>query len=85
MALVYNNLLINMNSKKYQPFLLNLVSGRRRVLHADEFQFVRALIDGDKTTSDFSDNDAKIFHKLKSEKQFMDDAERKEIEEKLTE
>ena len=44
--LIYNNLLINGNSTKYQPFLLNLISGRRRLLMNDEIPLVKKMLDG---------------------------------------
>lgn len=43
--LIFINLLINNNSDKYKPFLLNLFSGRRRSLNNYEVDLVRSISD----------------------------------------
>lgn len=46
-VLIFNNLLINKNSDKFQPFLVNLLSGRRRLLNDHEIALVRSMGDKD--------------------------------------
>ncbi len=77
--LIYNNLLINGNSTKYQPFLLNLISGRRRLLMNDEIPLVKKMLDG----TPFDAEMQQLFDKLVAEKQFFTDEMRKQIEDTL--
>jgi len=79
MSLVYNNLIINKNSNKYAPFLVNLVSGRRRVLSSDEFMHVSSML-RKANISDYTDEETTLYDTLTGEKQFLDDKQRKKIE-----
>lgn len=82
--LIFNNLLINKNSNKFQPFLVNLLSGRRRLLNNDEVSLVISM--GDKNGSVFlSEAESELYNKLTTEKQFLTDERRKILEDKLTE
>lgn len=74
--LIYNNLLINGNSKKYQPFLLNLISGRRRLLLDNETELVRKM----QTASPYDEETQQLFDKLIREKQFFTDEMRDSLE-----
>ena len=84
MALVYNNLLINKNSKKYRPFLLNLISGRRRLLSDEEFQLICSIIDS-RASSTVSNAAKTLTNKLCDENQFVTDEDKANIELKLQE
>lgn len=77
--LIYNNLVINWNSDRYKPFLFNVISGRRRFLSADEYELIKELI-GEKEPAE----EAKLLvEKLISEKQFITEEMREEIEKEL--
>lgn len=78
--LIYNNLIINGNSDRYQPFLLNIITGRRRLLQGNELGILKRMMHGDKS----DDEAVKLFEKLMHEKQFYTDEMRKAIEESLT-
>jgi len=82
MALIFNNLLINKNSECYTPFLLNLISGRRKLLAAGEFSLVCSMLEK-KSSLFFTEKENELFRKLIAEKQFIPDAERVSIEEKM--
>lgn len=41
--LIFNNLLLNKNSDKFQPFLLNLISGKCRILNNYEFNIIKYM------------------------------------------
>ena len=84
MALVFNNLIINKNSKKYRPFLFNLISGRRRLLNHKEFETICAMWDKD-GKDDFNIYENELFDKLVVEKQFVTNENRSIIENKLLE
>ena len=75
--LIYNNLLINGNSHRYQPFLLNLLSGRRRLLNNDEAAIIKRMV-----ISQGKDNaeEKMLVDKLLNEKQFVTDEVRQSIE-----
>ena len=45
--LIFNNLLISKNSDGIQPFLFNLLSGRRRLLNDDEVAVVVSMAEKD--------------------------------------
>lgn len=79
--LILNNLLINKNSQKYQPFLLNLLSGRRRLLSQDELIMVYNL----KANKELSEYEVELYNVLIAEKQFMSDKYRNYVEKKLDE
>jgi len=72
MALIFNNLLINKNSKRYKPFLINLISGRRRRLNDEEFKLVYAMLCKEDFLK-FNDAERILHDKLTGEKQFIDD------------
>lgn len=74
--LILNNLLINKNSQKYQPFLLNLLSGRRRLLSQDELIMVYNL----KANKELSEYEVELYNVLIAEKQFMTEKYRNYIE-----
>lgn len=74
--LILNNLLINKNSQKYQPFLLNLLSGRRRLLSQDELIMVYNL----KANKELSEYEVELYNVLIAEKQFMSDKYRNYVE-----
>lgn len=77
--LLYNNLLINGNSDRHQPFLLNIVSGRRRLLQSSEFAVLKNMVNN----KALDDEAQRLFDKLIQEKQFYTDEMRKTIEESL--
>ena len=80
--LIFNNLLINNNSVRFQPFLVNLLSGRRRLLNDSEIQIIRSMaLKGRLDT--FNEEEAKLYSKLILEKQFLIDENRKLLENKL--
>ncbi len=79
--IILNNLLINKNSQKYQPFLLNLISGRRRLLSQDELMMVHNL----KANKGLSEYEIKLYNNLIAEKQFMTEKYRNYLEQKLDE
>ncbi|SUY46504.1 radical SAM domain-containing protein [Clostridium putrefaciens] len=80
--LIFNNLLINNNSDKFQPFLVNLLSGRRRLLSNYEAVLVKNMSNQDQS---FSIEEKALYEKLISEKQFLTNSARREIENKLVE
>jgi len=82
-ALIFNNLIINKSHPKYVPFLLNLLSGRRRALSNTEFASVISMLD--KTPIDFNDAEKELYRSLTAEKQFISDTDRSLIEKKITE
>lgn len=82
--LIFNNLLVNKNSDKFQPFLVNLLSGRRRLLNDDEVTLVRSMSNKDRPAS-FNEAEAELYNKLIIEKQFLIDETRRLIEDKLIE
>ena len=84
MALIHNNLLINKHSQRYTPFLLNLVSGRRKLLSNAEFKTVCSMIEK-QNMAQYSEDDISLYKRLTMEKQFIDDNYRAEIEEKMLE
>ncbi len=77
--LIYNNLLINGNSDRFQPFLLNIVSGRRRLLTPDEVRVIQQM----KDASSYNEEMTQLFEKLLQEKQFFTDEMRRKIEDSL--
>ena len=81
MALIFNNLMINKNSKRYRPFLFNLLSGRRRLLSDIEIQLVTSMFNKD--IDAFDVDEKKLFDNLKSEKQFLTDESRALLEESM--
>ncbi len=82
--LIFNNLLINKNSDKFQPFLLNLLSGRRRLLNNQEIALIRSMANKDGIIS-FDEAEAGLYNKLISENQFLTDDRRRIFEDKLIE
>jgi uncharacterized protein len=82
--LIYNNLLINKNSNKFQPFLLNLLSGRRRLLNNYEIALIRSMANKEGIIS-FNEVESELYNKLISENQFLTDERRSFLEDKLTE
>jgi len=84
MALIFNNLIINKNSKQFQPFLFNLVSGRLRLLNDDEFAIVCSILKK-QDTGKLNSNEKAFFDKLITEKQFFTDDKRSIIESKMIE
>lgn len=78
---IYNNFVINANSERYQPFLFNLFSGRRRLLNEQEFMAVKAMING----SELSEETISVRDMLFREKQFITDEDRDRIENSLLE
>jgi len=82
MALIQNNLIINKNSERYSPFLVNLLSGRRRRLDGDEFSLVCSMLEKENITN-FNEAELALYDKLTKEKQFVDDTLRSEIEQKM--
>jgi len=84
MAVLYNNLLINGKSKKYKPFLVNLVSGRRRILDIDEALLISSILHKNKASS-FTQQESQLCEKLFVEKQFIDNHQRKAIEKHMIE
>lgn len=82
--LMFNNLLINKSSDRFQPFLLNLLSGRRRLLNNDEIRLVKSMNDKGNLTF-FSKSEFELYNKLIIEKQFLTDERRSFLEEKLIE
>ncbi|MCL2400735.1 MAG: radical SAM protein [Defluviitaleaceae bacterium] len=88
MALIFNNLIINKNSNRFQPFLFNLVSGRRKLLTADEFKIICSIMTKQSDFSlnqpnQFNQTEQMLFDKLKAEKQFFTDEDRNIIEAKI--
>jgi len=82
MSLIFNNLIINKNSKKYIPFLLNLVSGRRRALNKNEYEHILSILD--KTSIlDFTDEETSLYEALTKEKQFFDNQQRGILEKQI--
>ena len=79
MALIFNNLLINKNSKRYTPFLVNLVSGRRRLLNPTEYELISSMLNKD-NLSNFSDSERILYDKLIDDKQFVTDTQRSLME-----
>jgi len=84
MALIFNNLLLNKNSKKYTPFLFNLISGRRKMLRDVEMNIITTMI-SKQSILNFNGEERALYNKLKIEKQFIDDDERHQIEQKMIE
>lgn len=82
MSTLFNNLLINKESKKYPPFLLNLLSGRRRLLSKSEFPVVCSMIKKS-DIKEFNLVETEFYEKLNREKQFLTDEKRKNIETKM--
>lgn len=82
--LIFNNLLINKNSDKFQPFLLNLLSGRRRLLNNYEINLIRSMSNKEGIIS-FDEAETELYTKLISENQFLTDKRRRFLEEKLIE
>jgi|GEM_PF-1068708 len=82
--LIFNNLLINKNSDRFQPFLFNLLSGRRRLLNDDEVALVVSMAEKDGPHA-FSEAEANLYNQLIREKQFLTDEQRRFFEAKLTE
>lgn len=74
--LIFNNLLINGNSNRYHPFLLNIVSGRRRLLSYDEAELIRKM----QSAASYNDEMKRLFEQLLREKQFFTDEMRKSVE-----
>lgn len=77
--LLYNNLVINYNSKRYRPFLFNLVSGRRRLLSEAEFELIKSR----ETCGENNEEWRRFFYQLIGEKQFLTDEMRTEVEKSL--
>jgi len=84
MALIFNNLVINKNSNKFMPFLLNLVSGRRRLLNSGEFAHILSMLEKS-THSDFTTDETTLYKKLLDEKQFLDEKQLAIIENHMLE
>lgn len=77
--LIYNNLVINLNSKRYKPFLLNLVSGRRRLLNDSEFEIVKGIA----CNEDYDEKSEEFVNRLIQEKQFLTNEQLEKIESSL--
>jgi len=84
MAVIFNNLVVNAKSKKFRPFLFNLLSGRRRILDEYEFGIIRSILSGD-MVNDFDGNKTLLIDKLVQEKQFITDEQRLVYERTLLE
>lgn len=82
MALLHNNLIINKNSERFTPFLINLLSGRRRLLKDDEFQLIKSMA-LKQDLADYTEDELILFGNLKAEKQLLEENERIMIEEKM--
>lgn len=80
--IIFNNLVVNVNSKKFQPFLFNLISGRRRLLSSEEFRTIRKVCSNEKLKTK---EERVIINNLFNEKQFISDFDRNKIEQKLYE
>jgi len=81
-AELFNNLIINLNSKKYQPFLFNLVNGRRHLLNDNEFMLVKSMLQK-KDVPFYTDDETTLYHTLILKKQFMTNNIRKLAEDRL--
>jgi len=79
MALMYNNLLINKNSNRYIPFLVNLISGRRKVLTSNEFACILSMMCKENIV-DYNVEEKNLYTKFINEKQFITNQQRKTIE-----
>ena len=66
-----------MNSKKFAPFLFNLVSGRRRLLTNHELALVLSMHKNNNCYSSFNESEVALFNKLHKEKQFFTDEDMK--------
>ena len=82
MALIFNNLLINKNQPKYRPFLLNLLSGRRKILDDTEFETICSMMKKGELIN-YNDQEKLLYKAFEAEKQFITDNERAEIEKKM--
>jgi len=82
MPLIFNNLIINKNSKKYVPFLVNLVSGRRRMLGGDELAHISSMLHKENILA-FTNEETALYKKLMNEKQFLNNQQRNIIEERM--
>lgn len=80
-VLIYNNLVINLNSKRYKPFLLNLVSGRRHFLNDSEVEIIREIA----CKSEYDEKAEELINRLIQEKQFITDETLKEVERSMEE
>ena len=80
--IIFNNLIVNVNSKRFQPFLFNLISGRRRLLSSEEFRTIRKVCSNEKLKTK---EERVIINNLFNEKQFISDFDRNKIEQKLYE
>ena len=83
MSTFYNNIIINKNSPRFQPFLLNLLSGRRRLLSIEEFNMIQVMMQTCENV--FNQTERDLFELLCQEKQLITDNERKIIEIKMME
>jgi len=84
MADIYNNLIINWKSTKYQPFLFNLVNGRRHLLSDDEMSLIVSMVEK-QSHALYSGEELSLYNKFISNKQFMTDESRAVIESKMIE
>lgn len=75
--LIFNNLVINKNSNRYKPFLVNLVTGRRQLLNSYEISLIKNM---NKTFDKYSKEEMDLFNELIMKKQFFTDDMREEIE-----
>lgn len=78
--LIFNNILINKNSCKFQPFLLNLISGKRRILNNYESNIIKFMKNDE---SKLNREERYLYSKLVKEEQFLTDEDRYKIEQEL--
>jgi len=79
---LFNNIIINRNSNKYNPFLFNLLSGRRRLLTDNEFSLIKNMFKKSNCKL-FTSKEHQLYIQLINEKQFIDDSEKLKIESEL--
>lgn len=78
--LIFNNILINKNSCRFQPFLLNLISGKRRILNNYESNIIKFMKNDE---SKLNREERYLYSKLVKEEQFLTDEDRYKIEQEL--
>ena len=78
--LIFNNLLINKNSVKFKAFLLNIISGKRRMLNNYELNIIKYMGSDE---SKFNKEELYLYNQLIREKQFITEGERCIIEDEF--
>lgn len=71
--LIFNNLLLNKNSDKFQPFFIDLISGKRRNLNNYEFIIIKYM---GNDVFKFSREERCLYNKLIDEEQSITDKNR---------